>query len=106
MAFFKFFNLPKPLHFDYQPRFYDPKKEELEKRLKASEARTSDDTEGMKSRISSGLRRRHYQENRNLRARYARQTNIRLMAVLAALVLITLIVLNTWLPSLIEAIEK
>ena len=106
MAFFKFFNLPKPIHFDYHPRYWDPKKEELDKRLKASESRTGEDVEGMKSRVSSGFRRRQYQENKSLRANYAKRSNIRLLSVLAALVVITLILLDNLLPSLINMIEK
>lgn len=106
MALFKFFNLPKPIHFDYHPRYWDPKKEALEKQLKASEERTGADVEGMKTRVSSGFRRRQYQESKTLRSRYAKRTNLRLLGILAALVVITLVLLNSWLPTIISAIEK
>ncbi|MDD2491718.1 MAG: hypothetical protein PHV12_05945 [Bacteroidales bacterium] len=37
MALFNFFNVPKHKSFNYQPRYYDPKKEELEGRVKAAQ---------------------------------------------------------------------
>ncbi|MDX9782173.1 MAG: hypothetical protein RBT35_04220 [Bacteroidales bacterium] len=39
MALFNFFNVPRHKSFNYQPRYYDPKKEELEGRIKAAEGR-------------------------------------------------------------------
>ncbi|MBP6454649.1 hypothetical protein SDC9_46884 [bioreactor metagenome] len=38
MALFNFFNVPKHRSFNYQPRYYDPKREELEGRIKAAES--------------------------------------------------------------------
>jgi hypothetical protein len=106
MAFFKFFNLPKPYHFEYRPRYWDPRKEALEKRLKAAEERKKEDPEAMKARISSGFRRRQYEENSKLRSRYAMRSNIMLLAILVMLVIITLALLNTYFPALVEAVGE
>ena len=38
MALFNFFNVPKHRTFNYQPRYYDPKKEAMEERKKAAES--------------------------------------------------------------------
>ena len=106
MALFKFFNLPKPYNFEYRPRYWDPRKEELEKRLKASENRMEGDPEAMKARISTGLRRRQYKENSKLRSRYAVRSNVMLLGILVMLVIITLALLNTYFPALLEAVGE
>lgn len=38
MALFNFFNVPKHRTFNYQPRYYDPRKEAMEERKKAAES--------------------------------------------------------------------
>jgi len=57
MAIFSIFKTPKHQKYKYIPRFYDPDKEDLERRLEKAKKMRTDDPEGMKMRISSGLRR-------------------------------------------------
>lgn len=61
MAFFSFYNMRKPRHFDHKPIYWDPHKEELEERIrrvKRESGQTSEDDvsgEDYKEDIKEGL---------------------------------------------------
>lgn len=99
MAIFSFFKKPVHQKFDYKPRYYDPVKEDLEARL-AAHREGGGSSEQVKSRISSGFRRKSRSSST-----VNRRSNIRLIAILVALVAMTFIFLNTYLPAIIQAVE-
>ena len=111
MARFKFFNFVKPYQFEYRPRYWDPDREDLEKRLRAAEKRreavaNAKDPEAMKARISQGFRRQsYYEETRQLRRRHARRSSVRLLVILIFLIIGAFVILNLYLPALEQFVE-
>lgn len=99
MAYFRFIRVPKHQQFEYKTRYWDPKKEELEERLKQIEAMQGTDHESMKNRISSGLRSRSY-GNTSYRRQQVMRSNVVLFAVVIGLVLLSVIILTNLLPKL------
>jgi len=59
MALFNFFNVPKHRTFNYQPRYYDPRKEEMENRKKAAQGR--DDVHIIGSHIRGKIQKAVYE---------------------------------------------
>jgi hypothetical protein len=84
MAAFKFFHTPKPKGFNYKPVFFDPEKEEREKRMKYSQGETSDSTH-LADRMKDGYKRYRGTD----RTKAVRKHNIRLSIILFILVLVT-----------------
>ncbi len=106
MAFLKFFRVPKHQQFEYKPRYWDPRKEELQERLKEIEARKNNDVDGMKSRIAAGMRRGiTSSQTKRLRQRKVMRSNLTLFAVLVLLVLSAYVFLVQYLPRIVEALE-
>ena len=98
----------KPRGFDYVPRFYDEDKEEREQRYKKFEATGDErlDSENMKNRILTGLRAK-YAGNYSQRAQMNRQSNIRLVIIIIALMLGVFVLLSSnKLVALIEVFSK
>jgi len=96
MAFFNFFRTPKPMRFEYKPRYWDPEKEELEKYKAQLE---SGDLEGAKSRISEAFSRGG---NKKLfaaeRRKKGRQTNFIRLAIILLIALMAYLTLTVYLP--------
>jgi hypothetical protein len=99
---------PKPRSFDYRPRYYDPEKERSRIfRPSGSEGEDSP-LEGMRGRIS-----RHFREYNSdggksspfSAGRQVRQSNIRLVVILALLLLAAFWLLSTWLPRVVALVE-
>ncbi|MEY2904383.1 MAG: hypothetical protein RJA52_399 [Bacteroidota bacterium] len=105
MAFLKFTKLPKHQKFDYKPRFYDPRKEELEERLKKIEERRTGDIEGVKTRISGGFKRRYEVEGSGRRTQVIR-SNLTLLGIIVSLAFITYKMLVVYLPRFVEMLES
>lgn len=104
MAFLKFTKLPRNQKFDYKPRYYDPRKEELEERLKKIEESKSGDVEGIKNRIAGGFKRR-YETDGSLRRSQVVRSNLYLLGIIVVLGFITYMMLVVYLPSIIEMLE-
>ena len=104
MAFLRFVKVPKNQQFEYKTRYWDPKKEELEERLKRIEEMQGTDSESMKARISSGLRSRSY-ANTSYRRQQVMRSNVTLFAVVVGLVFITFLLLTNYLPRLVELLK-
>jgi hypothetical protein len=106
MAFRFFFRPPKNQRFDYVPRYYDPRKEELHERIRQIEHQQSDDPEAVKSRIASSFRKRNAsEENARLRRKALRRSNLTLIAVLGGLLVLAYIFLSVYLPKILEFVE-
>lgn len=101
MALFSIFKTPSHRRFDYNPRFWDKEKEELEKRLKAAKKNVTD-TELVKARISDSFRRRSgISLNTGYRQSQVRKSNIRLVLTLFVLLFIGYAVFIKFLPKII-----
>ncbi|MFT4665281.1 MAG: hypothetical protein ACI8YQ_002736 [Polaribacter sp.] len=104
MALMSFFKKPQHQRFEYNPRHYDPKKEDLETRLRLARNVKEGDPNALRSRISSGLRRKHIRQqgtgNTNLL-----NTNIRLIAIIVILFGMTYVFLTIYLPEIVKMVE-
>ena len=104
MAFRKFIKLPKHQQYQYKPRYWDPEKEELDKRLKRIEDLKNGGSDGMKARISSGLKRGYLADSRQ-RNKAMTRSNLVLLAVVVGLLGLCYIFLTVYLPEIINKIE-
>lgn len=85
MSFFKPGKLPKPQNFNYIPRYYDPRKEELERRIKAQQS-TGDDgkMQALKTRITTNLRHR-IADSKDYRRRKVVKSNLTIIGIIIIL---------------------
>ena len=104
MALLRFFKVPKHQRYDYKPRFYDPKKEELQKRLKEIEGVKNGEIEATKSRISKGMRR-GYSTNYQTKRQQMLRSNMILLGVVLVLLLVSYLFLTKYLPQIVQSIE-
>jgi len=86
---FKFFHTPKPKQFEIKPRYYDPKKEELEQRKRELGLTDSSDPE---LRLRSQMQQRWRNERRDARKKSSSQRLF--IFILLALILIYLLFLR------------
>lgn len=105
MAIFNFFKVPRHRKYNYIPRYWDPDKEEREARLRELD-RISDpnDIEAMKSRISSGLKRKT-RVSSSYRKKQMMRSNLILAGTILGLILLSFILITRYLPSILEALE-
>ena len=105
MPKFSLFSTPKHQRFQYKPMYWDPKKEKTEA-LKARIAQIQNkDVEGTKARISSGLKT-GYGGNPQLRSKLVRQSNIRILGIIGMLVLLSFLLIATYLDTFIAWLAK
>jgi len=97
MALFNFFNQTKHRRFEYIPRYYNPAKEELEKRLSKFQKEKSSGIEDMKINIRAGLRNRA-PGGGGFNLRYS----LLIMAILVILLFITIYLFSAYLPVFLE----
>lgn len=107
MALLKFFKVPKHQQFEYKTRYWDPKKEELEERLRRVEERKNNSVEATKARISSSFRRKgHYgYANSDFRRRQARRSNLVLLGIVIVLIALSYMFLVVYLPRIVQMVE-
>ena len=89
--------------FEYIPRFYDQEKEDLERRLGTSP--DSNDPNSVKLRIRSGLKRKQKVDSR-VASQARKAANVRLLVIIGAIVLLTLLILTKYLPDLMQMTEQ
>ncbi|NJL76446.1 MAG: hypothetical protein HC892_16940 [Saprospiraceae bacterium] len=106
MAFFRFVRTPKPQKFNYIPRYYDPKKEELKSRLELADKSKEQDPDAIKARISNNFKRRAASSGfGSSRSKQIRASNIRFILIVAGLILLSMYILNQNLPGLEQFLE-
>ncbi len=93
------FKTPSPQKFEYNPRFWNPKREEMEERMKELDQLKSNDVEATKSRISRGLRQ-GFRMDQELKTKYMRQSNYRLLLIILALLAFSLAFIYVYLPKI------
>ena len=102
----KGFKTPKHNKFDYNPRFWDPKKEDLDERLKLADKKTGSDPEAIKARISSGFKRGgNYKDMSRTKSSYMFKRNMLLLGIIAFLIFLTMVWVYVYLPRFVKAIE-
>jgi len=104
MALFNFFKTPGNQKFDYIPRYYDANKEDLQKRLKVSRQAKDGDPDAIKSRISSGFRRKQKSYASTKKAAGIRR-NMFLLAIIVALIFVSYLLLTVYLPRIVDLLE-
>jgi hypothetical protein len=91
--------------FNYKPRYFDAEKEALRQKIKSSEMHSQegdiDDAAVVKSRIRDGLRHAKNVSRRDLKGLW-RGGNVRIIAILIALIFFFYIVMNKFLPVIIQ----
>ena len=104
MALMSFFKRPKHQRFEYNPRYYDPKKEDLEKRLRLARKAKDGDPDAIKERISTGFRKK-YRAQKGSYNSGAFRTNMLLLGIITALVVLTYVLLTVYLPRIVQLLE-
>ncbi len=97
MALFKFLKTPNPSQYDYKPRFWDPEKERIERRLAELKARKEEATaDDVKGRLSGSFRsaRNRGGNLSHTQAAAKRRSNFTLIAIILALGLLAYVLLN------------
>lgn len=105
MPVLRFFRVPKHQHYDYKPRYWDPKKEELEDRLKQIEERSGSDPQAIKARLSGGGFRRGYQADGRYRQRQVLRSNMILLGIVVVLIIFSYLFLSVYLPRIVNILE-
>ncbi|MEL7022008.1 MAG: hypothetical protein AAGK47_10385 [Bacteroidota bacterium] len=106
MALLNFFKTPRHQRYNYIPRFYDPKKEDLEERLRIMEGVKSGDTEDIKKRISGGFRASSYASGASTyRNKQVVRSNIMLIVIVVVLCLLAYLMTNIYLEEIVDLIE-
>lgn len=101
MGLIKFNKTPKHKKFDYIPRYYDPKKEELEQLVNAYEDPSNADS--AKRRIKAGLRNK-YRGDSTYQRKHERSANIRLISIIFILFVLTYLLLQS--DSILKMMES
>ena len=104
MALRRFIKLPKHQQYQYKPRYWDPEKEELKERLQRIEALKQGDTEGMKARIASGMKRGYKADSRE-RNKQMTRSNLVLLIIVIFLLGVSYVFMTVYLPEIINKIE-
>lgn len=91
-----------PNRFDYKPRYYDPAKEELNKRLaRIKNSQGAMDHDVIKERISMGFK---YRTGRGEAYRNeSRKSNIRVVIILVALLTLSMLLINS--PKILKLLS-
>ena len=109
MALMGFGKRPKHRSFDYTPRYYDPDKEDLKRRMAPylnDKEKSIHDPDAIKSRLRGSFKRSigtKYESD--LYKKSLRRSNRIVMIVAMVLILITLYFLLEYLPAFLEAFD-
>ena len=103
MALLRFFKLPRHQQYQYKPRFWDPKKEEREERLKQIEAVKEGDAEALKARLSANFRK-GYTKDTSFRKKQVMRSNLILLGILVLLVVLSYLFIAVYLPKIAESV--
>ncbi|MFZ4425640.1 MAG: hypothetical protein ACOYOO_00650 [Saprospiraceae bacterium] len=99
------FRVPKHKQFEYQPRYWDAEKEALQERIRKKQEARDAGLEGMRERVKMGFRRSSFLQDQSYRKRAAFRSNMTLLAVVVALLGLTYLFLNKYLPVFIRLVE-
>ena len=111
MASLNFFKTPKHQRYQYIPRYWDPKKEEIEERMQKYKGKEGkNDVESVKARLSKGFTRGagagSFQIKAQMRASETKRSNKLLFGVILFLLFLTYLAFQVYVPSIVEALEQ
>ena len=107
MSLFRIFRAPKPHKFDYNPRHWDPKKEEMQERLKEIERMRAGDPDAIKNKIADGFRRGSgSQKYISARTKANSRSNWLLLTIIAMLGILSYLLISVYLPDIIQYFEN
>lgn len=106
----RFFKLPSHQQFEYKPRYWDQRKEELQERVRRAEEGQSgsndNDPEAVKRRLSGSFRRGGYNaQYGQARRNQVRRSNLTLLGIVAALCIMVYYVFYVYLPRIVAVLE-
>lgn len=109
MAGISFFKVPKHRVYDYQPRYYDPEKEEREQRRRELGLADDDEPTGGYSTGSlirgGAMRARHEQFNQKMQ-KQKRKSQLLLIALILGLGLITYYLMRDYWDAFVQVLSK
>lgn len=106
MALLNFFKSTRHQRYNYIPRFYDPKKEALEERMRIMKGVKEGNTEDVKKRISGGFRSGGYAPGASTyRNRQASRSNALILVLIVVLVILAYILANVYLDEIVNLTE-
>ena len=110
MKIFKIFKTPKHQQYEYKPRFYDARKEEVETRVrKIQEGKMrGGNVETAKQRITMSFQKKgsNFTATKTYRSKQVFRSNLLLLAIIIALVFVTYLLLNVYLPDFMLIIDQ
>ena len=108
MALLRLFRTPKHQQFEYKTRYWDPRKEELEERLKQLDSRKDSGIEATKARISGGFRGKGYMGHKEsgYRKQQTQRSNFILLGVVVVLLVVSYLFLAVYLPRIVQLVEQ
>ena len=104
MALKSLFKVPKHQTYEYKPRYWNQKKEELQERLDRIEQIKNGDTTSAKARIAGGFRRGFEASGQGRRASVLK-SNLMLLGIVVALLGMSYYFLIYYLPNILNLIE-
>lgn len=87
--------------YDYKPRYYDPDKEALQERIRLRERVKAGDKDAIKQSMRNSMRR---QKDKQTTSDYIAKSNVTILAVFTALLVIAILALNMYLPEFLEVV--
>lgn len=106
MALLNFFKSTRHQRYNYIPRFYDPKKEALEERLRIMKGVKEGDTESIKKKIRGGFGGAGYTPGvSTYRNRQASRSNAIILVLIVVLVILAYILANVYLDEIVNLTE-
>ena len=109
MKLFRFSKIPRHQQFSYVPRFYDPKKEQLEEAARRVREIQEGGVEGMKDRISGSFKgRKSGRDTKEYISQLSRQRKRSNWIILSIVVILCVVVYQFFiktLPVMIEAFQ-
>lgn len=101
MAFLRFTKIPKHQRYEYKPRYWDPRKEELEERLRRIEEVKQGDAESVKARLAGSFRKGYQGASEGgFRQRQVRRSNLVLLGIILLLLLFSYLFISVYLPGI------
>ena len=101
---FQLFRIPQHQRFEYKPRFYNPEKENLDGRIAQALQKEGTTVDGLKIRISDGLRRRGHGYGGH-RKKLVFRSNVILISIIIILLVLSYIALDVYLPYILQYLE-
>ncbi|MFK7980403.1 MAG: hypothetical protein AB8G86_10505 [Saprospiraceae bacterium] len=111
MALMRFFKTPQNQKFDYKPRYWDPKKEELQERLSKYKDETKGDTKAVKNRLRKGFKGKAgsagvgFRETRAIRTKELKRSNRVLLITVVVLALLSYLLFEIYLTEIVDMLE-